>query len=94
MSINYTPAIICGRKSEEVVKFLSKDVLNHLLDEEKLQTGYSSTYGEQILGVQVNTISEYLPSPEELSSDVDGAMQLFQLRTGLSAQIHLCVQSY
>jgi len=94
MSTTYTPVIICGCREDDVFNRVPKEVLDSLLEGDKLQTGYSSIYGEQILGVQVNTISEYLPSPEELSSNIDGAMQLFQLRTGIPAQIYLCVQGY
>jgi len=94
MSINYTPAIICGRKSEEVVKFLSKDVLNHLLEGDKLQTGYTSTDGFKVVGVPATMNGSHFLLPEELSSNIDGAMQLFQLRTGIPAQTYLCIQEY
>lgn len=94
MSTTYTPVILCGCREDDVFNRVPKDVLDILLEEDKLQTGYTSTDGFKVVGVPATMNGSHFLLPEELSSNIDGAMQLFQLRTGIPAQTYLCIQEY
>ncbi len=79
------PKIICGRKLITIQKqgtILAEDI-------PKMTTGVSSL-GWLIAGIEVFHTDEYYVSTDEFCSDIDGAMQLFKLRTGLNGRIYIC----